>query len=178
MTEYVFEGLDPKTLKGLARFFHARGDLIGKAICGEPLFVSDDLIDGLNTAATQEQVFQCFCDCEYRGFEVSDSEGIKLSFSVEDSNGESMIEHIIKYAAKTSVIKANVKPAENEKYTFRALMLRIGMGGQEYSACRRALLKNLSGNSSYATTEGYIKFKEGRKRNGGKEAQTERVESP
>lgn len=178
MTEYVCGGLDPKTLKGLARFFHARGDLIGKAICGEPLFVSDKLIDRLNSAATLEEVFQCFCDCEYRGFRVFSSDGIKLSFSVEDDNGESLIEHIIKYVAKTSVIKANVKPVVNEKYAFRALMLRIGMGGPEYSACRRALLKKMSGNSSFATAEGYKKYIEGRKRYGGKEAQTERVESP
>ena len=178
MIGYVCECPDLRTLKGVARIFHARGDLIGKAVCGEPFFVSDELIERLDVAATSEEVFQCFCDCEYGGFTVSALEGIKLAFNVEDENGLHLIARIIEYAGKASVIKANVKPAVNEKYAFRALMLRIGMGGRDYSACRRALLKKLSGNSAFATAEGYEKFKERRKSYGGKEAEAEGAESP
>jgi hypothetical protein len=46
-------------------------------------------------------------------------------------------------------VSAQVKPVENEKYSFRIWLLRLGMIGDEYKLARRVLLKNLSGNSSF-----------------------------
>lgn len=49
----------------------------------------------------------------------------------------------LKYAAATE------KTVENEKYTFRCFLLRLGFIGDEYKAERKQLLKNLSGNSAF-----------------------------
>lgn len=46
-------------------------------------------------------------------------------------------------------VSAKVKPTENEKYSLRIWLLRLGMIGDEYKLARRVLLKNLSGNSSF-----------------------------
>lgn len=46
-------------------------------------------------------------------------------------------------------ISATEKEVDNEKYTFRCFLLRLGFIGSEYKAERKILLKNLSGNSSW-----------------------------
>ena len=38
---------------------------------------------------------------------------------------------------------------DNEKYTFRCWMLRLGLNGKEYETCRHHLLANLTGNSAW-----------------------------
>ena len=42
-----------------------------------------------------------------------------------------------------------VKGTDNEKYTFRCFLLRLGMIGTEYKTTRRILLRNLTGNSAF-----------------------------
>jgi hypothetical protein len=39
--------------------------------------------------------------------------------------------------------------SDNEKYTFRCYLLRLGLIGDEFKNCRMHLLKNLDGNSAY-----------------------------
>lgn len=46
-------------------------------------------------------------------------------------------------------ISATEKEVDNEKYAFRCFLLRLGFIGNEYTAERKILLKNLSGNSSW-----------------------------
>ena len=47
--------------------------------------------------------------------------------------------------------KASSKPSvsDNEKYTFRCWLLRLGLNGDEFKTCRHHLLKNLEGNSAW-----------------------------
>ena len=42
-----------------------------------------------------------------------------------------------------------VKQNDNEKYTFRCFLLRLGMIGTEYKTTRKILLRNLTGNSAF-----------------------------
>lgn len=42
-----------------------------------------------------------------------------------------------------------VKENDNEKYTFRCFLLRLGMIGTEYKTTRKILLRNLTGNSAF-----------------------------
>ena len=39
--------------------------------------------------------------------------------------------------------------SDNEKYTFRCWLLRLGLNGDEFKTCRHHLLKNLNGNSAW-----------------------------
>ena len=38
---------------------------------------------------------------------------------------------------------------DNDKYAFRTLLIRIGMGGERYKTARKILLRNLSGSSAF-----------------------------
>ena len=42
-----------------------------------------------------------------------------------------------------------VKETDNEKYTFRCFLLRLGMIGAEYKTTRKILLRNLTDNSAF-----------------------------
>ena len=47
--------------------------------------------------------------------------------------------------------RVNNKPdtSDNEKYSLRCFLLRIGMIGDEYKSARRVLLRNLTGSSAF-----------------------------
>ncbi len=70
-------------------------------------------------------------------------------------------------AAKTQKrVTATEKPVDNEKFTFRVFLIRIGFVGNDYKLARKILLRNLTGNTA---------FKNGRPENTdiGKEVQDE-----
>ena len=46
-------------------------------------------------------------------------------------------------------ISATERPTDNEKFTFRVFLIRLGFIGDEYKTKRRILLRNLSGNSAW-----------------------------
>ena len=54
-------------------------------------------------------------------------------------------------AKAINTVKASSKPSvsDNEKYTFRCWLLRLGLNGDEFKTCRHHLLKNLEGNSAW-----------------------------
>ena len=47
-------------------------------------------------------------------------------------------------------VLAAERPVENDRYAFRCQLLRLGFIGPEFKDSRRVLLRNLSGNASYA----------------------------
>jgi len=52
-------------------------------------------------------------------------------------------------AKRQKRVTAKEKEADNEKYTFRCFLLRLGFIGDEYKQVRKILLKNLSGSSAF-----------------------------
>ena len=52
-------------------------------------------------------------------------------------------------AKKQKRVTAHEKAVDNEKYTFRCFLLRLGFIGDEYKQVRKILLKNLAGNSAF-----------------------------
>ena len=47
------------------------------------------------------------------------------------------------------LISATERPTDNEKFTFRVFLIRLGFIGDEYKTTRRILLQNFSGNSAW-----------------------------
>jgi hypothetical protein len=54
-------------------------------------------------------------------------------------------------AKKQQRVTATEKPADSEKFAFRCFLLRLGFIGPEYALARKALLRNLPGDSSFKT---------------------------
>lgn len=63
---------------------------------------------------------------------------------------------LCKMSKEQKRITAKAKPIDNEKYTFRCFLLRLGFIGDEYKQSRKILCRYLCGNSSYAGGEGHV----------------------
>lgn len=57
---------------------------------------------------------------------------------------------LLNQSAKTlNHVSAKVNVTDNDKFTFRAFLIRLGMIGNEYKVARKVLLENLEGNAAY-----------------------------
>jgi hypothetical protein len=76
-----------------------------------------------------------------------------FSITPEDSDTIGAYTHLIyalcEVARTQKRITAKEKEVENEKYTFRCFLLRLGFIGAEYKTERKILLKNFTGSSAF-----------------------------
>ena len=74
---------------------------------------------------------------------------------------------LFRYARKHQRVTAVEREVESEKFSMRTYLLKIGMIGGEYSACRRYFMRNLSGNASFATDAKYEAMQASRRKTSG-----------
>lgn len=75
-------------------------------------------------------------------------------FTLHDLEGEAdaytrFVAALCHMAQTTTRVTARERDIENEKFTFRLFLIRLGFVGTEYKTARKILLRNLSGNSSW-----------------------------
>lgn len=70
------------------------------------------------------------------------------------------IDALCKMAREQKRVSAKEKPNENEKYTFRCFLLRLGFIGAAFKRDRKILLRNFEGSSAFRTQESADKAKE------------------
>jgi len=73
---------------------------------------------------------------------------------------------MVKYVRKHQRVAATERKVESEKFALRAFLVKIGMNGPEYSACRKWYCRNLSGNASFASNAKYTAMQESRRNTG------------
>lgn len=117
--------LDKVLVDNLTNLLEAKGSLIKKALG----------ISELPIEIMEEQIsFPWF------------SEGLDAETVTAYTN---FITALCKMSREQKWISNIEKVVENEKYTFRCLLLRLGFVGAAYKADRKILLKNLTGNSAF-----------------------------
>ena len=75
-------------------------------------------------------------------------------FTLYDIDGEVEAYHrlicaICKMAKEQKRVTAKEQPTDNDKFSMRMFLIRLGFVGKEYKLFRKILLRNLSGNSSW-----------------------------
>lgn len=75
-------------------------------------------------------------------------------FTLHDLEGEAdaytrFVAALCHMAQTATRVTARERDIENEKFTFRLFLIRLGFVGTEYKTARKILLRNLSGNSSW-----------------------------
>ena len=60
-----------------------------------------------------------------------------------------LVELLNQYAKTLKYASGKSKDTDNEKFTFRVWLNRLGMIGDEYKETRKILLQNLTGNSAF-----------------------------
>jgi hypothetical protein len=133
--EMPLDGFTPEKLDNLAKMVTAKDSLIKVALSAESLPIKQ-------TAET----------LQFPWFTLTDDDGIVLAYS-------QFIAALCKTAKKKHRITAKEKDIDGSpKYAMRCFLLSLGMIGDEYSAARKLLLKNLSGSSSFKTAESAKKW--------------------
>lgn len=59
------------------------------------------------------------------------------------------VTRLCEFAKSIKRVREKATVTDNDKYTFRCFLLRLGFIGSEYRTARRVLLKNLQGNSAF-----------------------------
>jgi len=157
--EISLEGYDGKSLTNLLRMIYSKQPLIKKALGLDIDLVTEESI----AAFEQEQIVTLDdykkalegANCRGIGFDF-EKETITFKLGTGGNNPEKvhaatqLLGLINIYARQQKRnVAARVKPTDNEKYTFRTWLLRLGMIGDEYKASRKLLMRNLSGNASF-----------------------------
>ncbi len=157
--ELPLEGYQGQSLRNLMHVIYSRQPLIKKA-----LGFKTDLVDEKTIAALKEKPMVTLEHFQ-RAMEGVSVPGIDINYDKEiitfklgpEGDNPGKVEAATKLFGLINLnarrlkrnVSAKVKPTENEKYSLRIWLLRLGMIGDEYKLARRVLLKNLSGNSSF-----------------------------
>ena len=117
--------------------------------------ITDMALENLQKIIANKQIlFQCAFRTDNTEIEITD-EKINFTWFPYTADGD-------EFAAYTQFItglcdmakdakRVSSKPTEtdNDKYTFRCFLLRLGFIGNEYKTARKILLRNLTGNSAF-----------------------------
>ena len=169
----------PNTLKNLVNLMAAKEDLIYKSLEIDPARVrwckkvNEDLIQAINKK--KPKTLEQLADLWYSGYGFESRErhyhtsryhGLNLHSTFTKGTIEfrlfngtlhaGKIRSYIVFCLAISHQALNQKSAsarrthtDNEKYTFRCWLLRLGLIGEEFKNCRMHLMKALDGNSAW-----------------------------
>ncbi|MTI71073.1 MAG: virulence-related protein [Firmicutes bacterium] len=149
------------TLRNLVNMMYSKQFLIKKAFDITENIVEEDFSLGINEAKItlledfKEALYSLGENgCPGIKFDFQDStitfKFLKGKWNVEKIETYSNFVAILNQKAKElKRVSPKVKSTDNEKYTFRTWLLRLGMIGDEYKQDRKVLLQNLSGNSAF-----------------------------
>lgn len=73
---------------------------------------------------------------------------------------------LVNHVRKHQRVTAAERSTESEKFSMRTYLVKLGMNGAEFSAARKWLCRNLSGNASFSHDSSYVSMQSDR-RNGG-----------
>ena len=136
---------------------------MSKAVQGEFL-APQELVDWLgskNAVTVQEEIdnikeFEAENGVEIKGIRFEDGKVVFTGFP-ETADADILLafqhltEKMNKQAIEQKRIQARVVDEENEKYSMRTWLVRIGMGGSEYKKTRNLLMKHLFGHTAFKT---------------------------
>ncbi len=157
------EGYQGQSLRNLLHIIYSKQPLIKKALNLDTDLVSEEVIIALDQQpmTTLEHFQKALATIRCPGIEFDfDKETITFKLGQGGDDPEKVeaatqLLVLVNLNARRSKqnISAKVKATDNEKYTFRTWLLRLGMIGDEYKTARKILLQNLSGNSAFRRTE-------------------------
>lgn len=117
--------------------------------------LSDTALQNLTALVTSKaQLIKNALAADSLPIEVTD-ERVAFDWFGEIEDGETVkaytqfISALCDMARNQKRVTAKEKPIDNEKYTFRCFLLRLGFIGKEFKAARKILLRNLEGSSAF-----------------------------
>lgn len=123
---YPIEKLGDRGFDNLKRLIESKGNLIKKAFDVSSLEIIKD----------DEKISFNWFSLDDKKLDETDSYSI-------------FIDKLVDMAINQKRVTAKERNVENEKYSFRCFLLRLGFIGDKYKVARKILLKNFTGSSAY-----------------------------
>ena len=158
------DGHSGTTLRNLVNMIYSRAPLLSKATGGF-FEVEKRLIDTLDIAGTPTSVedFRALLNSYGEhgglyGFQIAEDRIIFTGFG--DVQDNTRIKGYMELAARMNHmaltqkhIQAKEISVENEKYSFRVWLVRLGINGPDFKELRHNLMERLSGHTAWLTAE-------------------------
>jgi hypothetical protein len=148
---FPLEGHNFRTLTNLINMIYSRHALIKKALGIEGDLMEEDFIETLNSSEIKTLEDLLKIAGRFRSNEIKFEED-KITFKnikIDPKVAAEFLALLIKKAKELKYASAKPINTDNEKYTFRTWLMRLGMIGDEYKATRKVLLQNLTGNTAF-----------------------------
>ena len=155
------EGHTGITLRNLVNMIYSKQLLIKKSFGIAANIVEDDFCTGINEAKMEtlenfKTAIESIGEKRCPGI-VFDFNNGNITFKFLDSEAspekEKAYTQFVKLLNQSAKAKkhasAKAKDTDNDKFTFRVFLIRLGMVGDEYKAARKVLLEKLEGNSAF-----------------------------
>lgn len=140
-------------IENFIRMLYSKQYLINKALGTEVIKISEEVA---NMGAAE------ILTADIKGIKFS-HETITFEYPKADEKLNAytdLLNKVWKVAVESKKMQAKYSEPENEKYYFRAWLVRIGLGGNDGAETRKALLKNLKGHSAFRTQADIEKAKQ------------------
>ena len=159
------------TLRNLVNLLYSRGKLIGKATGGH-FHVEEGLVEKLKDDSCTFAIMNFInAVSDYETEHGAALEGLKITTEKVTFTGFPTApdhEHLTAFAQLAVLmnqqaisqkrIQAKDVNDENEKYSLRTWLLRLGMNGPDFKETRKILMEHLSGHAAFRTDEEAQKF--------------------
>lgn len=146
---FPMEGHDERTIKNLLNMIYSKQSLIKKVFdCSENI-VEKELIDEISTLKSLSEILTTINKENCKGIDFNDE---KLTFNFikgDIQTSSEFLSLLIKKAKELQYTSSKPIETDNDKYTFRTWLIRLGMIGPEYKAHRKTLLSSLTGSSAF-----------------------------
>lgn len=155
------EGHTGITLRNLVNMIYSKQVLIKKSLGLGVNIIEDDFCTGINEAKMETlEDFKTAIEsigenrCPGIVFDFNNST-ITFKFFEGEVSPEKVTAHtqfaaLLNQQAKAlKHASAKAKDTDNDKFTFRVFLIRLGMVGNEYKVARKVLLERLEGNSAF-----------------------------
>ena len=121
------DGMTPTAMENLRRLVASKATLLKKALGTDNLPITEH----------PDRI-------EFRWFQPTDDQANITAYY-------NLVRSLCELARTHKRVIATEQETDNEKYTFRCFLLRLGFIGTEYKEARKILMQNLSGNAAFRT---------------------------
>lgn len=149
----------------LLRLVCSKQHLIQKMLCADLPRIDRDYVEELSHKTTvspeafMDEMQRGIEECRIQCFSISER-SVRLTVPLVEENSPRWMAYsllllrIAEHARKATRVQLAVEDPENEKYSARALLLRLGFGGADNREARSVLLDHLHGYAAFKDEAG------------------------
>lgn len=146
---FPLEGHDARSIRNLLNMIYSKETLIKKVYVLEDTIVEKEVIDAISSLEDLDEILKLINENNCKGISFED-EKITFKFIKGDIKISSeFLSLLIKKAKELKYATSKQVETDNDKYSFRTWLIRLGMVGADYKEHRKFLLSKLEGSSAF-----------------------------